>query len=304
MILFCFISSTATSKMIPPHYLDCTVAIGKVEDGKKHWIGTGFLVGKYIESLKSGKTSYQLFLVTNKHVLAGSSAVILKFNSRNDQPSKDYDVALTTNGVALWTGHPDKEVDIAVYPLATDFLTKDNMNFSFFAEDTDFLSVKKLIEEDISEGDLIYILGFPLGIVDEMRKFVIVKAGIIAKMQNLSDKDKRSFLIDAMIFPGNSGSPIVYKPQAASIAGTKNYNKAGLIGIVNSYIPYQDIAYSLHTNRPRIIFEENSGLAVVFTVDMILEAIEKCYMEHKLTMPKLFVQTRRGTAKGRSESAG
>lgn len=50
--------------------------------------------------------------------------------------------------------------------------------------------------------------------------------------------------------------------------------RAALIGIVKSYIPFQDVAISQQTKRPRVIFEENSGLANVETVDKILETIE------------------------------
>ena len=59
-----------------------------------------------------------------------------------------------------------------------------------------------------------------------------------------------------------------------SIAGTKPVQKASLIGIVKSYVPYRDVATSQQTKSPRIIFEENSGLAAVAPVDHILKTIE------------------------------
>ncbi|MEN6615143.1 MAG: hypothetical protein ABFD12_01160 [Syntrophorhabdus sp.] len=34
-----------------------------------------------------------------------------------------------------------------------------------------------------------------------------------------------------------------------------------LVGIVSSFIPYREVAVSEQTRRPRIVFEENSGLA-------------------------------------------
>lgn len=58
-----------------------------------------------------------------------------------------------------------------------------------------------------------------------------------------------------------------------AIKGTKSQNAAYLIGIVKGYVPYQDVAYSLQTMRPRITFEENSGLAAVHPVDYIQETI-------------------------------
>jgi hypothetical protein len=46
-----------------------------------------------------------------------------------------------------------------------------------------------------------------------------------------------------------------------------------LLGLVSSYLTYEDIAVSLQTNKPRISFQENSGLASVLPVDFIDEAI-------------------------------
>ena len=74
--------------------------------------------------------------------------------------------------------------------------------------------------------------------------------------------------------PGTSGGPVINKPEIISITGTKSANQSNLIGIVKSYIPYQDIAVSKQTGRPRVIFEENSGLATVHPVDYIDEIID------------------------------
>ena len=76
-----------------------------------------------------------------------------------------------------------------------------------------------------------------------------------------------------MVFPGNSGGPVVLCPSRIAIDGTSPIMKSVLIGIVKSYVPYNDIAVSQQTNRPRIVFEENSGLTSVESVDAILETV-------------------------------
>lgn len=43
---------------------------------------------------------------------------------------------------------------------------------------------------------------------------------------------------------------------------------------LSSYLPYQEIAVSQQTGRPRMIFEENSGLGVVVPCDIINETVE------------------------------
>lgn len=62
---------------------------------------------------------------------------------------------------------------------------------------------------------------------------------------------------------------MVTRPEVTCIEGTKAVNRAYLLGIVAAYLPYQDVAISSQTRRPRVIFEENSGLASVFPVDHV-----------------------------------
>ena len=49
--------------------------------------------------------------------------------------------------------------------------------------------------------------GVPLGEAGEERNYVIVRQGIIGRIQHWLKGDARTFLIDATIFPGNSGGP-------------------------------------------------------------------------------------------------
>jgi hypothetical protein len=76
------------------------------------------------------------------------------------------------------------------------------------------------------------------------------------------------------VFPGNSGGPVFLEPSLLAIDGTKANNRAYLLGVVRSYIPYTDIAISPQTGHARVTFEENSGLAEVIPVDRINEAIK------------------------------
>ncbi len=79
--------------------------------------------------------------------------------------------------------------------------------------------------------------------------------------------------MDAFVFPGNSGGPVVLKPEVVAIDGTASVGKTYLIGVVQSYIPYEDIAVSLQTLKPRVVSSENSGLAAVYPVEHIEETI-------------------------------
>jgi len=82
-----------------------------------------------------------------------------------------------------------------------------------------------------------------------------------------------SFMIDSFVFPGNSGGPVVLKPEIISIKGTQNHPDPYLIGVVDAYLPYREPAVSLQTQETRIVFEENSGLAHILPIDFVKDAI-------------------------------
>jgi len=126
----------------------------------------------------------------------------------------------------------------------------------------------------ITEGDFVYTLGFPMQLVGPERNYVIVRGGNIARIQDAIDHRSNEFLIDVFTFPGNSGGPVVTKPEAIALHDTKAVRSAYLIGVIQSYVPYQDVAISAQTQRPRVIFEENSGLTSVIPIDLVKETVE------------------------------
>jgi S1-C subfamily serine protease len=261
--------------LIPPFFLDCVVAIGfPDENGKPQYVATGFLYGKFIERVEESR-SYQVFLVTNKHVVNGKKSGYLRFNPEADEPAQELDFTLYDDtGTQLWHGHPNPEIDVAAIGINTDILKERGIRFAFFRSDENLATKEKAIELEITEGDGVFVLGFPMGLVGEKRNYVIVRRGSIARIRDALAGSGNMFLIDCSVFPGNSGGPVVTIPEAMSIVGTKSINEAQLIGIVASYVPYRDVAISPQTNRPRIIFEENSGLASVFLIDYVQEIVD------------------------------
>lgn len=240
------------------------------------WIGTGFIVGRPTIDGKGDK-GYHTFLVTNKHVLKGKTNIVLRFNSSDGTRVLDYPVALEKDGELIWIGHSSPDVDIAVFPINSQLLEHDGAEFGYFRLDEHVMTVGDMKNEGVSEGDGVFVLGFPMGIVAPQRKNVIARVGAIARIRDVLDGHQTSFLIDANIFPGNSGGPVIIRPEFTSIQDTKSINRAALVGIVKSYVPYKDIAISQQTGNARVIFEENSGLALVETSDNVRSAIEDCY---------------------------
>lgn len=265
--------------LIPPIYFNCVVAIGvKDEKGFLKWTGTGTLIGRLFGKLSSSENQYHVFIATNKHVLEGQRSVVVRFNPLAAEPAKDFDIPLLDkSGKRLWTDHPRKNLDVAVIALNSDVLVAERIRYHFFQSDQHLMPLAEMAERGVSEGDFVYVLGFPMGIVDMDRQYVIARSGVIARLRDALEGKSPDFLIDASVFPGNSGGPVVYKPEIISIEGTPSVTKPGLIGIVSSYLTYKDTAVSQQTGKPRVIFEENSGLAVVIPADYVLETMEACF---------------------------
>ncbi|MEC7640984.1 MAG: serine protease [Nitrospinota bacterium] len=265
--------------LIPPNSFDCVVAIGsRSPGGRIKWIGTGTLIGRYFKKFSETQSQYHIFIVTNKHVLKGHEAVVVRFNPRETQPARDYDIPLfDPSGNPLWGESPEGDIDIAAIGINADVLEVERIKYNYFQSDTQVMTLSEIAALGVSEGDFVYVLGFPMGIVDTDHQYVIARSGILARLRDTLEKKGKEFLIDAAVFPGNSGGPVIYKPEIISIDGTQSVIKPGLVGIVAGYLSYRDTAVSQQTGKTRVVFEENSGLAVVIPMDYVLETIEVCF---------------------------
>lgn len=261
--------------LIAPKHLDSVVAIG-IDDprtsGNKIWIGTGFLVGYHEDSLPADQ--YRVYIVSNKHVFDGNKKIYLKFNPQGGQPAKDYNLnLLDANGKMLYKQHVNSDVDVAVALINASVLQKDGIGFSFFLLGKESYTITELKGAGTTEGDGVFVLGFPMGNIGSTRQYVILRSGAIARIRDMLEGYSSDYIIDAFVFPGNSGGPVILKPEMVSIQGTKPNSQSRLIGMVKSYIPYQDVAISPQTNRARVVFEENTGLTNIEPVDYIIQTI-------------------------------
>lgn len=220
---------------IPSSYLDSVAAIGAQINGETHWLGTGFVYGSVIEGREN---RYNPFLVTNKHVIKDLHNIILRFNPANGEAAKDYPMNLVSNdGKQLWMGHPNPDVDIAVMPILLNIVQNDGMKWGFFQSDFHSFTVNEMEENRLYEGESIFVLGFPMGLVTSDRQYVFARGGIISRIKDIYEKRSKDYVIDALVFPGNSGGPVISKADPVGIEGTKTCEKSSLIGVVKSYIP-------------------------------------------------------------------
>lgn len=273
--------------LIPPSWLDAVVAIGFPDsDGEPSFDATGFLYARKVGVNDAKESLYRVFLATNRHVFEDSPLALLRFNPSGETPARVYNLDLSDHrGGRLWTPHPTQSIDVAVIPIALDVLRQHEIQFAYFHDDSQCLRRDAAREYGLSEGDGVFVLGFPMGLIGGERNFVVLRDGVIARIRDWLAGASAEFLIDALIFPGNSGGPVVTRPEFTAIAGTKSSPSAYLIGMVSSYLPYTDVAVSLQTKRARVTFEENSGLAAIVPIDHVTEAIDAALAKENAEEP-------------------
>lgn len=257
--------------LLPPHYLDAVVAIGtEASKGQRRWIGTGFF---FVQMTTKGEGLP--CLVTNKHVIAGLDSVYVRANPVAGGPAREFELLLRGgNGEPYWFVHPDPEIDIALTPVKPESLNEIGLSFYIFRSDSDVATLDTVRASKVSEGDDVFVLGFPMWNIGGERSAVIARKGCIARIQDTLAGESSTFLIDASVYPGNSGGPVILRPQIASEQPTPPpLNIALLLGVVAEYVPYHDTAVSLQTGRPRVVFEENSGIGSVYPIDYVIQTI-------------------------------
>lgn len=261
--------------IIPPFFMDAVVALGvELPNKQKYWTGTGFLVGR---KEKNDPTQSTVYIITNKHVIRNQNLLYVRFNNRGESGVKDLPMGLVdANGSPIYSEHPLRNVDVVAIQIIPQVILDNKLSLSFFDLEQHSLDLAQMKATGVDEGSLIYSLGFPMNLVNASVKAPICRLGCISRVADsfVNPNTAEQFLVDAQVFPGNSGGPIVSRPEHISIEGTPHNSSANLIGILSAYIPYRETLYSRQTGLDRMIQEENSGLTIVHPVDRIKEVVE------------------------------
>src|SRR5262249_28221529 len=126
------------------------------------------------------------------------------------------------NGQSTWFYHQDPTIDVAAVRVDYNFVQKKGLEVSFFAQGQHTIMRDQMNTEQVAAGDGIFVLGFPMNLAGQQRNYVIARQGIIARISEMLERASTTFMIDALIFPGNSGGPVVLRPEAIAIEGTKS----------------------------------------------------------------------------------
>lgn len=282
--------------LLPPEYLKSMVSIRSIvgiEDDqvKTMSVATGFLAGYKTGEKNDDGDLYRIFLVTNKHVFEDGEGraikeMVLRFNTTNGE-GHSVRVNLVKEGKPIWLSHENLEVDLAVLPLNAQALKDNDIDYVFLA-DEHLVEARNFADENVAAGDGVFVLGFPLGIDGDFKNSAIVRSGIISRVDD-ELLNKNFFFIDSAAYPGNSGGPVIHKPEVVSVGVTGTNNKCFVIGVVSSGITYKEEATSTQTGEIRIIFTERTGLTKIVPVERLNE-IMKCSVEKNVKTAQSEVQ--------------
>ena len=174
------------------------------------WVGTGCIVQHKWAEDKSGP-----FLITNKHVVKGTSSGKITFTladqtneSREPSLGKATSITLAENGWR-WSFHPSDDIDIAALPLApvVNHLNEGGGELYYRSIGTDMIPGQDKLEELNAIEEVLFV-GYPNGIYDRANQLPIFRKGTTATPLYIDYDAKPTFLIDASVFPGSSGSPV------------------------------------------------------------------------------------------------
>ncbi len=179
--------------------IDATVQVEHVVGGERR-TATGFLV-----DAPRPDGAPRVMLVTAAHVVEPAEGGQVRIGWRYEtgeggwrfepQPTP----LATADGRSYWTRHPER--DVAVLEVSAP------PEFARAAIPLAWLSGEGA-EESITPGEELMALGFPLGLSANRAGFPILRSGRLASWPLWPAQAFPTFLIDAAMFPGNSGGPV------------------------------------------------------------------------------------------------
>jgi len=207
----------------------------EAQTAKGSSIGTGFF---YLFTPTA--TSLVPAIVTCRHVIEGATnGSILFANLGEDKKTRteSRQTVFYPDFEKRWIKHPDGKTDLAILPIAG---TMDQLKSNGFIMDLKTFSDNDLpLPEELTNASVfttIKMIGYPIGIWDSKNDLPVVRTGTTATDLAIDYEGEPKFLIDMAVFPGSSGSPIVFAEEGTASYGTSYMivpDKLRLLGIVS-----------------------------------------------------------------------
>jgi len=162
------ISLVARAALLPPGFINAVVAIGHNQPsptGPPTWVteASGFFYGNLVtDDPDEKKRQYEVYLVTNRHVIENHTVVSVRLNpKKSSDQGQVFDLPMVDpHGVRSWFTHNDPNVDIACARVNWRLLQDRGIDVEFVAGDANGADTKKMQEIGVSAGDGVFVIGF------------------------------------------------------------------------------------------------------------------------------------------------
>ena len=212
-----------------------------------------------------------LFLVTSGHVVGSDpERVEVIFQPRaGDQLLADSLTGRIGPGPSTW--FVDRDNDLAALLLDPERLPEDQIRYRSFDVKTDLLSLRQLRQRQIAEGDEALVVGFAQPTYESGREYPAVRLATIAAVPNRA-RPEWPLLAEGTALPGDSGSPVIVKPEWDSRISQHAEAGGKLIGVLDGAGRPATVTRSDDDGTP-IEVEQRPGIVRVVPADALYDLI-------------------------------